>query len=548
VASVTVDGAPSPAATPAAAPAPAGVSGPREVNHWIVALVVAMTTFMEVLDISIANVSLRHIAGDLSAGQDESTWVLTSYLVTNAIVLPISGWFAYVVGRRRFYLWCVIIFTVSSLLCGLAPTLPMLILFRTLQGAGGGGLQPISQAILADTFPPAQRGMAFAVYGVTTVLAPAIGPTLGGWITDNFSWRWIFFINVPIGLIAFILSRRLIWDPPHLREARRSLLERGFHIDYIGFGLLALGFGCLQVVLDKGQQEDWFQSVFIQRFAIISALALFLLPFWELRLRDPMMDLRLLASRNFLIANVLMFSLGFVLFGSTLLLPLLTQTLLGYSATQAGMVISPGGVAILFVMPLVGFLVSRVDVRKLIAIGLLTCAVSLFLFARVDLQVDYGTLALIRVVQAIGLAFLFIPINTAAFAGIPMIKSSSASAIINLSRNLGGSFGIALAASYLVQQQQRHQTYLIAHVDAAGGRGADYLQSLTRYFVEQGSTALVAGQRATGMLYAMVQQQAGMLAFLDAFQMLGLMFLLLLPACALLRRPAPPGQDAPPAH
>jgi DHA2 family multidrug resistance protein len=523
-------------------------SGPREVNPWLIAFVVAMTTFMEVLDISIANVSLRHIAGDLSAGQDESTWVLTSYLVTNAIVLPISGWFAYVVGRRRFYLWCVVVFTASSLLCGLAPTLPMLILFRTLQGAGGGGLQPISQAILADTFPPAKRGMAFAVYGITTVLAPAIGPTLGGWITDNFSWRWIFFINVPVGLIAFALSRRLVWDPPHLREAQRALRERGFRVDYLGFALLAIGFGCLQVVLDKGQQEDWFQSAFILRMAWLAGVALFLLPFWELAQRDPMIDLRLLANRNFLVSNVLMFSLGFVLFGSTLLLPLFVQTLLGYSATQAGLVLSPGGIAILFAMPVVGMLVGRVDVRLLIIFGLLTSSIALFLFARIDLQVDYWTLAMIRILQALGLAFLFIPINTAAFLGIPMIKSSSASALINLSRNLGGSFGIALMASQLAQQQQRHQTYLVAHVDGTRGAGAETLKGLTQYFIDHGSSAAAAGQLAMGQMFAMVERQASMLSFIDAFRLLGLFFALLIPVCMLLRRPPAPGKDAVGAH
>ncbi len=535
-------------ALPAAGPATLPPQGARAVNPWVIALVVALTTFMEVLDISIANVALRHIAGDLSAGQDESTWVLTSYLVTNAIVLPISGWFAYVVGRRRFYLWCVLIFTGSSLLCGLAPTLPLLIFFRTLQGAGGGGLQPISQAILADTFPPAKRGMAFAVYGITTVLAPAIGPTLGGWITDNFSWRWIFFINVPVGLIAFWLSNRLVWDPPHLREAQRALRERGFKVDYFGFFLLALGFGLLQLVLDKGQQEDWFESAFILRAAWLGGAALLILPFWELRQRDPMVDLRLLQNRNFAIANVLMFSLGFVLFGSTLLLPLFLQTLLGYSATQAGMAISPGGVAILFAMPVVGMLVSRVDVRKLIAFGLLVSGGALVLFSMISLDVDYWTVALIRVIQALGLGFLFIPINTAAFTGIPMIKSSSASALINLSRNLGGSFGIALAASYLVEQQQRHQAYLVAHVDTSSGLGAAELAGLTAHFVASGHSALQAGQLAMGTLYGMVQQQASMLAFVDAFRLLALMFFLLLPACLFLRRPARDQAPPPDAH
>ena len=526
---------------------------PPSVNPWVIAMVVALTTFMEVLDISIANVSLRHIAGDLSAGQDESTWVLTSYLVTNAIVLPISGWFAYVVGRRRFYLWCVVIFTISSLLCGLAPSLPLLILARTLQGAGGGGLQPISQSILADSFPPEKRGMAFAVYGITTVLAPAIGPTLGGFITDNFSWRWVFFINVPVGIFAFWLSRKLLWDPPHLVEAQKSLRERGFKIDYWGFGLLAVGFGCMQIVLDKGQQEDWFASSFILYFTILSCVSLIILPFWELRQRDPMMDIRLLKYRNFAICNALMFFLGFVLFGSTLLLPLFTQNILGYSATQAGMVLSPGGISILFVMPIVGALVPKVDVRKMIALGLLICGGALLIFTTIDAQVDYWTLAMIRTLQALGLAFLFIPINTAAFAGIPLIKSSGASAIINLSRNLGGSFGIALTQTFFAQQQQKHQVALVAHVESTGGAGAAYLEAMTRHFVEAGHTFTESSQLALRQIYIVVQGQAAMLAVLDAFWLLGLLFLALIPFCFLLKKATPmakggPPRDAPPAH
>jgi len=339
-----------------------------------------------------------------------------------------------------------------------------------------------------------------------------------------------------------------VWDPPHLVEAGRAMRERGFHIDYIGFSLLALGFGCLQVVLDKGQQDDWFESAFIVRMAVVSAVCLFLLPFWELAQRDPMMDLRLLLKRNFLMSNVLMFSLGFVLMGSTLLLPLFVQTLLGYSATQAGMVLSPGGMAILFVMPAVGMLVTRVDVRWLIIFGLVTGAAALFLYGQVDLQVDYQTVALIRVLQAVGLAFLFIPINTAAFTGIPMMKSSSASAIINLSRNLGGSFGIALISSMLVQQQQRHQTFLVAHVGDAVNQPGGVVRQLSQSLMAQGVPALEAGQQALAQVYAMVQRQASMLAYVDAFRALGLLFLLLAPVCLLLRRPPAPGKEAIAAH
>src|SRR5437588_772051 len=309
------------------------------VNPWIIALTVTLATFMEVLDTSIANVALPHIAGSLSAGQDESTWVLTSYLVSNAIVLPLSGWLSSIIGRKHFYMGCVALFTVSSFLCGLAPNLPALIIFRILQGAGGGGLQPSEQAILADTFPPAKRGMAFAVYGIAVVMAPAIGPTLGGWITDNFTWRWIFFINIPVGILSLLLTSRLIQDPPYFK--RRKLSET--RVDYIGLGFVALGLGTLQIVLDKGQRDDWFESHFILTLAIISLASILFVIWWEWRQKDPIIDLHLFRERTFAAANFLMFMLGFALLGSTLLLPLFMQTLLGYTAQQAGMALSPGG-------------------------------------------------------------------------------------------------------------------------------------------------------------------------------------------------------------
>src|SRR5882762_476719 len=344
-----------------------GVAAPRPaINPWVIAVAVTLATFMEVLDTSIANVALPHIAGSLSAGQDESTWVLTSYLVSNAIVLPLSGWLSSIMGRKRFYMGCVALFTISSALCGFAPNLPMLIVFRVLQGAGGGGLQPSEQAILADTFPPAKRGMAFAVYGAAVIMAPAIGPTLGGWITDNFSWRWIFFVNIPVGILSLMLTSRLIHDPPDFR--RRKLSET--KIDYIGLGLVALGLGCLQIVLDKGQRDDWFESHFILALTVISAVSLIFVVFWEWRHKDPIIDLHLFKERTFAVSNLLMFMLGFALLGSTLLLPLFMQTLLGYTAERSGMALSPGGFAILLMLPLVGFLLSRYDARWLMATGL----------------------------------------------------------------------------------------------------------------------------------------------------------------------------------
>src|SRR6202050_2744381 len=408
-----------------------------EVNPWIIALAVTLATFMEVLDTSIANVALPHIAGSLSAGQDESTWVLTSYLVSNAIVLPLSGWLSSILGRKNFYMSCVALFTVSSFLCGLAPNLTVLIICRVLQGIGGGGLQPSEQAILADTFPQAKRGMAFAVYGIAVVTAPAIGPTLGGWITDNFTWRWIFFINIPVGILSLLLTSRLIQDPPYFK--RRKLKET--HIDYTGLGFVALGLGTLQVVLDKGQRDDWFDSHFIIWLTVISAASLIFVIFWEWHQKDPIIDLHLFRERSFATANFLMFMLGFALLGSTLLLPLFMQTLLGYTAERAGLALMPGGFTIMIAMPIVGFLLSRYSPRYLMLFGLAMLSFSLFHMTSFDLSVDFRTVMFARVYQALGLAFLFVPINTAAYSGLPRDKNNAASGLMNLARNIGGEGG-----------------------------------------------------------------------------------------------------------
>ena len=436
------------------------------VNPWIIAIAVTLATFMEVLDTSIANVALPHIAGSLSAGQDESTWVLTSYLVSNAIVLPLSGWLSSIVGRKRFYMTCVFVFTVSSFLCGLAPSLPALIIFRILQGAGGGGLQPSEQAILADTFPPAKRGMAFAVYGIAVVMAPAIGPTLGGWITDNYTWRWIFFVNIPVGIVSLLLTSRLIQDPPDFR--RRKLSET--RIDYVGLGLVALGLGCLQVVLDKGQRDDWFESHFITVLAAIAAISLLFVIWWEWRHKDPIIDLHLFKERTFAVSNLLMFMLGFALLGSTLLLPLFLQTLMGYTAQLSGMALSPGGFAIMVLMPLVGFLLSKYDARYLLVFGLSMLSFSLFHMTRFDLGIDFRTAALARVLQAVGLAFLFVPINTAAYSYLPRNKNNAASGLMNLARNIGGSVGISFVTTMLDRRTQKHLTDLMSHLTSANAQ------------------------------------------------------------------------------
>jgi len=511
------------------------------VNPWIIALTVTLATFMEVLDTSIANVALPHIAGSLSAGQDESTWVLTSYLVSNAIVLPLSGWLSSIVGRKNFYMGCVALFTISSFLCGLAPNLGMLIFFRVLQGVGGGGLQPSEQAILADTFPPAKRGMAFAVYGIAVVMAPAIGPTLGGYITDNFTWRWIFFINIPVGIISLLLTSRLIQDPPYFK--RRQLKET--RIDYTGLGFVALGLGTLQVVLDKGQREDWFESHFIVWLSVISAMSLIFVIFWEWQHKDPIIDLHLFRVRSFATANFLMFMLGFALLGSTLLLPLFMQTMLGYTAERSGLALMPGGFAIMLAMPLVGFLLSRYSPRYLLLFGLSMLSFSLFHMTRFDLDVDFHTVMVARVYQAVGMAFLFVPINTAAYAFLPRDKNNAASGLMNLARNIGGSVGISFVTTGLARRAQFHQGQLVEKLSAANPQFQSVLRGMTSVFsgggFGPGSGGSSALQHAYAMMQANVIRQATMLAYIDNFWVLGIAILCLIPCVFLIKKSKPGG-------
>jgi MFS transporter, DHA2 family, multidrug resistance protein len=521
-----------------ARPAGGGTTAPG-VQPWLVAPTVGLAAFMEVLDISIANVALQHIAGSMAASADESTWVLTSYLVTNAIVLPMSGWLASTIGRKRYFLGCILGFSVTSLLCGIAPNLGILIVARGLQGITGGGLQPNAQAILADTFPPEKRGLAFAAYGIAVVFAPAIGPTLGGWITDNFTWRWVFLLNVPVGLALSVLGQRLLADPPEQVARRKARWREGIDFDYLGFALLALGMCALQVVLDKGQEDDWFASSFITDLAITSVLALGGFIIWELRRADPIVDLKLLGSRNFGVGNLLMFMLGFILLGSTVLLPLFVQTQLGYTATDAGLVLSPGGFGIMLLMPLVGALVSRIDARYLIAFGLAVSGLALLAMTRFDSNVDYGTIAWMRVYQSAGLAFLFIPINTVAYLGMPPEKSNNASAIINMMRNIGGSVGISVATTLLARRQQYHQNVLVAHVTPYSSAYNAVVTGLQQSYLAGSANAADALHQAQAQIYAMVQQQAAMLSYIDSFWLFGVIFLALLPLVFLMRRPAP---------
>jgi DHA2 family multidrug resistance protein len=503
-------------------------------NQWLIALTVTLATFMELLDTSVANVALPHIAGNLSASADESTWVLTSYLVSNAVVLPISAWLATVFGRKNFYMFSVAIFTASSALCGAAPSLAMLVFFRVIQGIGGGGLQPVEQAILADTFEAKKRGMAFAVYGIAIICAPALGPTLGGWITDNYSWRWIFYINVPVGLLSLLLTRIVVEDPPHL-TAQRSTVSR--HVDFTGLGLIALGLGSLQVVLDKGQREDWLESHMIVFFTVAALVGLVGSVVWELRQKDPIVDLRLLKERNFAASVALMLLVGFGLYGTTALLPLFLQSFMGYTATEAGMALSFGALSVLVIMPLVGALLARgFQPRRLIAFGLVLSAVGLYRMMHWSLEIDFWRAAVDRIVQASAMAFLFVPINTGAYSFLSKEKNGNASGLMNLARNIGGSIGIALATTLLDRRSQVHQTFLVGHATPFDEAYRSAVGLMAHALTAASSSAVDATTHVLAVLGQRIGAQASMLATIDTFTVLACVYLAGLPLTLLLKR------------
>jgi len=500
------------------------VATPTEVwtpkfNPWLVAIVVALAAFMEVLDTSIANVALPHIAGNVGASNDESTWVLTSYLVSNAIVLPISGWLATVFGRKRFFMLCIFLFTLSSLLCGAAPTLGTLILFRVLQGAGGGGLQPMAQAILADTFPPQKRGLAFALYGITAIMAPTIGPTLGGWITDNYSWRWIFYINLPVGILTLFLVIRMVQDPPYLKQLKTA----GVRIDYIGIALLALGIGALQVLLDKGQEDDWFGSHFIVTLATISAVCLITLVFWEWRQKSPIIDVRMFKTFNFAVSSLMMFFLGVLLFSSLVMMPQFLQTLMGYTAESAGLVLSGAGLVILFQMPIVGQLTTKVPTKYIMAFGWLCLAGGMYYSTmRIDLLISFKAAAWLRVAQSFGLGFLFVPISLAAYIGVAPEKGNSVSGLINFMRNIGSSVGTSMVTTMLARRAQFHQTVLTYHATNYDPAFRNQLQGLSQQLVHVGATPPDAQVAAYARIYQSVQIQSQTLAYIDTYMVLAI--------------------------
>ena len=504
-----------------------------------------LATFMEVLDTSVANVSLPHIAGNLSASVDESTWVLTSYLVSNAIVLPLTGWFSTLFGRKRFYIGCVVLFTVSSFLCGLAPTLPFLVLFRVIQGLGGGGLQPISQAILVDTFPREKQGMAMAMYGMGVVVAPTIGPTLGGWITDSYSWRWIFLLNVPIGILSVLLTSLLIIDPPYM--VRRTFKE-GLRIDFLGLGLLTVGLGFLQVVLDKGERDDWFGATYIVWFTAIAVSALIALIVWELISEHPVIDLRLLKDRNFAVSTFMIFALGIIFYGTTVLLPLLLQTLMGYSAMQSGLVLFPGGLMVLLLMPVVGFVLNRAESRWLVAFGFALAAFGMTQLAHLSLDVGQGTPVYDWVVSRAGMAFLWVPMNVMAFYYVPRDKTNSATGLINLARNMGGSIGISLVTTMLDRRAQFHQNRFVEHLRPGNPIYQAALHRIVTRFGLHGFDPVQAATEAQRMLYQQLQRQSMMMSFVDNFRMMAFLCLSVIPLMFIVKKTKPRKRDSVPAH
>jgi DHA2 family multidrug resistance protein len=516
-------------------------------NPWLIALTVTLATFMEVLDTSIANVALPHIAGSLGASSDESTWVLTSYLVSNAIVLPISAWLATRVGRKRFYKVCVAVFATSSFLCGLAPSLGMLIFFRVLQGAGGGGLQPSEQAILADTFPASKRGMAFAVYGMAVVVAPAIGPTLGGWITDNYSWRWIFYINVPISVLSLYLTHRLVEDPPYLKEEK--IRVKGMRVDYMGLGLVAVGIGFLQIVLDKGQEADWFSSHWITLLSVLAVGLLVTWVIWEWRHPNPIVELKLLQNRNFAAASFFMFILGIVLYGTTVLIPQFLQLLLGYSAMNSGEALAGGGFIMMLTMPIAGILVSKGDARIMMACGFAATALSLYyMTTHISLQMDFKTAAMLRVYQTAGLAFIFIPSNTLSYVGVPREKSNQISSMINFIRNIGGSIGIALIAAFITRATQQRQSYMAGHLNHGNPAFRNMVEGLTATLHSQGLSVADATRQAYARVAQLLEQQAAALAYKDVISALAVLIACLIPMAFIMKRPAAGAAEAPPMH
>lgn len=496
-------------------------------SPWLIVAIISIPTFMEVLDTSIANVALDHIAGGLSISNDQATWVLTSYLVANAIIIPISGWLSDVIGRKRYFMLSIALFTLSSLMCGLAPNLTTLVIARVLQGIGGGGLAPVEQSILADTFPPRLRGMAFAAFAVVVVVGPVLGPTLGGYITENSSWHWVFLINVPIGIASLFLVNLFVDEPKAIKDDHAQLLRRGIRVDYIGIILIVLGLGFFEYTLDRGLREDWFASSFIVTTATISAVSLIALVLWELNNDDPVIDLKLLKSRNLSLTLLMMGVTGMILFGTTQLIPQMLQQVLGYTSFQAGLALTLGGLATLAAVPFAGRLSGKVDVRLLLFPALLVQAFALWNMTHLNADITFHDAAIARLFQAMALPFLFVPINAVAYVGLPQNKTAQASSLLNISRNLGGSIGISISQTLLASGLQRHQSNLVNPLNPLNPNYNEWMQKAQGAFGDATTPLAV--------LYQTVQRQAAMLAFLDVFQSFMIVVLCVAPLVFLMR-------------
>jgi len=505
-------------------------------NPWLIAAVISIATFMEVLDTSIANVALSHIAGALGANADQSTWVLTSYLVASAVILPASAWLSGVLGRKRFYLLCVTLFTVSSFLCGIAPNLESLIAFRVLQGLGGGGMAPTEQSMLADTFPPEKRAQAFALYGVAVIVAPTLGPALGGYITDTWSWNWIFFINVPIGAISLVLVSWLVSEPEALKRERRERLKGGLKFDFLGFLLVALWLGCLEFVLDKGQENDWFASGTIRAFAAISFVSLLMLIPWEYTRKDPIFNVRLIFQRQFGGCLLAMLGVGAILYASTQVMPALVQSSFGYTATLAGLMLLPGGLAMAFLMPVSGQITKYVQPKFVIAGALVILSLALWHTTNLAPDASFQYFAWSRVYHMVAMPFLFIPITSASYVGVPSRNTEQAASLMNIARNTGGSMGISLYTTLLAQHQQLHQSRLVESIYPSSIEYQNTLSQLTEYFVQRGSSKLDAQQQAIAFIGQQVSGQAMLLSYIDVFATLGTLAIVLMVIVLILLR------------
>jgi DHA2 family multidrug resistance protein len=505
-------------------------------NPWVIAATISVPAFMEVLDTAIANVSLRHIAGGLASSYDEATWVLTSYLVSNAVVIPVSGWLADVFGRKRYYLVSIVLFTLASACCGLAPSLAFLVGARILQGLAGGGLQPLTQAMLVDTFPPQRRGQALAIFGVTLILAPTIGPVLGGFITDQFSWHWIFLINVPVGAASALLVYLLVNEPEKLEQERRERWRRGIRLDYIGVLLIVAGLGALEITMDRGEREDWFSSRLIATTAVTAGMSLVAFTYWELTHREPLLDLYLFRNRNFAVGTGLILITGAVMFGTTQFIPQLLQEVMGYTATRAGMALTAGGVATLIAMPIAGLLSDRVQPRYLIGTALIVEAAALWHMTHLSIDITFAQAAMARVWQALPIPFLFIPLTNAAYVGVPQNRSNQASALMNVGRNVGGSVGISLVQTLLANRQQFYQARYTETLQPLNPNYESGIDRITHALTSHGLPMLDASQSAMAVLYRGLLKQASMLAFIDCFWVFMILVMVVFPTVLLLRR------------